>query len=308
MSKIPVGQTIASSYRFVFRKYFSLLGIAWLPLAIMSVASYFYVRMTLAPAAAIEAGPYNFALLIPFYLVILGLLVVTAMGIIKEALGIRHGSPFAYFHFGADELRAAGAILLLAVIVYVAIAVVAIIGGIIGAIAIGVHAANGETPLEAEPMRAALQVIGIIMGMLFLLGIVGFYFAVRLGYLLLPAAAAEHKFGIGRSWVLTRGNFWRATAVTFVTTLPVVTINLIIAWVTLGPVYAGILNHLGDADALAAQAGQMQQLLRAQLQYLPYLSALGLIVSPVTYGLLFVPAALSYRALAPGEPVAATFD
>lgn len=39
MSKIPVGATIAQTYRFVFRDFFKIVSIAWLPLLILSLLS-----------------------------------------------------------------------------------------------------------------------------------------------------------------------------------------------------------------------------------------------------------------------------
>jgi hypothetical protein len=307
MRKIPVGQTIAQSYRFVFANYLSLLGIAWLPLVIMAVVSFAYMRLATQGFGASDdpaAAAPNFPLAVLFYILILGLMVVVVVGMVREVFGTRGGPRFLYFRLGSDELRAAGAIFFLLVMLGAAIAFAAIIGGVAAAITVGIHAASMGSQSQANPVQAALEVFAIVGVVLSVVGILGFYFAVRFGFLLFPAAAAEHKFGIGRSWDLTSGNFWRALAVIFVTNLPILVINLLFTWVIFGPTYGAMLSHLGDPKAVAAQVQQIQLLLQTQWHYLPYFWIAGLIVSPITYGLLVVPAAFSYRALMPENPVA----
>jgi hypothetical protein len=305
MHRIPVGQTIARSYRFVFANYLTLLGIAWLPLTVMVLASVVYLQLAtqvIVTGASHDpaAGLRNFPATILLYILILGLMVVVAMGMVREALGIRQGPRFFYFRFGGDEWRAAGAIFFLLILFGVATFLAAIIGGIVAAIVVGIHAASADSQSLTNP-QALLEVFGVVGIVLSIVGILFFYFAVRYGFLLFPAAAVEHNFGIGRSRDLTKGNFWRALAVIFLTNLPILVINFLFVWITFGPAYAAMLSHFGDPKALAYQAEEMQKLLRAQWQYMPYFWIAGLIASPITYGLLFVPAAFSYRALTAEE-------
>jgi hypothetical protein len=306
MRKIPVGQTIAESYSFVFRKYFPLLGIVWLPLAIMFAVGFLYMRLIYSdgliapsqdPAMAMQMAFRHIPFMVAFYLVLLAAMVMVCAGVAREALDIRQGPRFVQFRFGFDELRAFGAIVLLVVMIYGVILVASMIGGIIGIVVVGVHAASAPPQPHANPMAAAAQIIAVIACVLLVIGIVAGYFAIRLGFLLFPVTVTEHKFGLWRSWDLTTGNFWRSFAVIFVTSLPSLVINLVTMAVTVGPTYVAMLSHIGDPHALADQAQQMHMLLQRQLSYLPYLWAGGLILAPFVYGLWIAPAAFAYRSL-----------
>src|SRR5215469_11440913 len=56
MTKIPVGGTIAQSFGFVFGRYFTLLGIAWLPMLILGAASFFVMQPYYRDASAVTAN------------------------------------------------------------------------------------------------------------------------------------------------------------------------------------------------------------------------------------------------------------
>jgi hypothetical protein len=320
MGRIPVGRTIAESYGFVFRKYFDLLGIAWLPLTIMAVASYFYAQLVIRdgliapsndPAMAAQMAIRHIPFTLGFYLVMLATIVMISTGVASEAMGERRGPRFVYFRFGANELRASGAILLLIVMIYAAIIVASIIGGIVGAVVFGVHAAaSGSAQSHANPMAAVGQIMAVVVLVLLVAAAAASYFAIRLGFLLFPVTVTERRFGLWRSWELTKRNSWRAFAVIFVTCLPILVIDGVILAVTLGPTYLGMLRHLGNPQALAEQSQQLRMMMQRQLSYYPFLWAIGFIFAPFLYGLWIAPAAFAYRALIPGAnaDVAKSFD
>jgi hypothetical protein len=238
-------------------------------------------------------------LMIAFYLVVLAAMVMISAGVAREAMGIRRGLRFVHFRFGSDELRAFGAIVLLVLMIYGVVLVASMIGGVVGIVVVGVHAASAPPQPQANPMVAVAQIMAVIGCVFLVVGIIAAYFAIRLGFLLFPVTVAEHKFGLWRSWELTKGNFWRAFAVIFVTSLPILIINLATMVITMGPTYVAMLSHIGDPHALTDQGQQMHMLVQKQLSYLPYLWAGGFIFAPFVYGLWIAPASLAYRSLAP---------
>jgi uncharacterized membrane protein len=182
---------------------------------------------------------------------------------------------------------------------------------IITAVVVGVHAASGAAQAHPNPLAVGLQVIGVVGGILLVVLIICAYFGLRLGFLLIPATIAEQKMGLWRSWELTKGNFWRSFAVAFVAALPIIVVELIVAVVMLGAFYSGLFSHIGDPKALAEQLRESQQnMLQSQLRYMPYIWAVGFIVSPIIYGLSVLPGVFAYRALVPqaDETSARHFD
>src|ERR1700680_1667444 len=132
MQKIPVGQTIAFSYRFLFAEIGTIIGISWLPAVLSSLASYLTAIYAAFHRANIDAGdPQTVAL----YLVVsvAGLAVtgfaasMITVAITRHVLGQRSTGVTAYFAAGRSEWRmfaatiryllgAAGLIVLVAII------------------------------------------------------------------------------------------------------------------------------------------------------------------------------------------------
>ncbi|HEX4272224.1 MAG TPA: hypothetical protein VHZ32_12585 [Rhizomicrobium sp.] len=79
MIKIPVGKTIAHAYGFAFRDFFRILGVMWLPMAIMWIPGIFLQRRIMAFQAHATAGDLSvfqemWPILLPLYLVMFVLL------------------------------------------------------------------------------------------------------------------------------------------------------------------------------------------------------------------------------------------
>jgi hypothetical protein len=299
MNKIPVGQTIEQSYAFVFGRYLSLLGVVWLPMVLTAGLSLLYARWSygawtivppesMSPQMAIRAVPFSLLL----SAVMMAIIIVIGMGVVREAVGTRSGPRFVYFRFGSDELRAAGAAILLVIGLYIVLIVAIIVSGVIGAIVIGVHGATNGA--KHDPTLLGIQILGFIgMGAL-VASVVCIYFGARFGFLLVPATAAEHRFALERSWELTKGNFWRALTVIIATFIPVIAVHLIVIGFTLGPMYVAIFTHLSDQQAMMRQ---MHAVMQTQSKTLPYIWGLNLLLAPLTYGLWFAPGAFAYRSL-----------
>jgi hypothetical protein len=218
MKKIPVGATIARAYRFAFGDFFRILGVIWLPWAIISVGGFLVLRTSAALSAAMasnntaNAGRIMVALG-PFYLATVILLFMQITGITELALGLRKGSPYYYFSLGKPVWRVIGAFLLLALVVIIsAVAMVA------GGIALG--------------FITKLLNVPVLTTLIFLLGGVSafcayIYVLVRCSFLLIPVIIAEEKISLKGAWVLGRGSFWRMFAILLAIIVPALAIEMV---------------------------------------------------------------------------------
>lgn len=288
MNKLPVGQTIRFAYAFTFGEIGTVIGLIWIPTLINAVLAFFGVRaIYLAAADLLETAQPQLGgqlLLLIFVLVLATVMLwsMIAVAIARQALGLRKGPAYAHLSLGAAELRVFGGffgLYSLLILFYMAFTIAA--GGVmfaVGSVASGPAAAAG-------------------LGVLSLAGLCAiFYAAVRLSFLMVPAALDGNGVGLSRSWQLTQGNFWRILAVGLATLLPVLLLMTLAQGIIMGPEFFAPPKLPPAADAAANMkvwAGQM----RATVVHLPLLAGLGFVVSPLLYGLLFAPAAFAYRAL-----------
>src|SRR5215469_12695513 len=218
MPKIPVGATIAQAYRFAFGDLLKILSIIWLPWLVLSAAN--LLLRTPAMTLSQDIATNNFAgvgplllIMVPLYLFGLYALFMQITGITQQALGLRTGSPFYYLSFGRPVWRLIGAFLLTALI---------ILGLYLGFILAGI--VLGLAFAFVGKMAAAAAVIATFA--------VGFgayiYIIVRLAFLLNPVVIAESRIGIGRSWSLGKGNFWRMFLIILATLVPIVVVLMFI--------------------------------------------------------------------------------
>lgn len=309
MNKIPVGRTIAQSYGFVLGRYFTLLGLVWLPYAIFAGASLLLMRpfyrdiMAAMPQSgrpeAAFAFMHNFPLIMLLNLMMLALATVMAVGIAREALAIPQKIKFVYFRLTMDEVRTAGAILFLVAMLYVVFFAVVMLGAILGGIVVAILAASGGSQDNLNPAIVALEVLVVIGVVAFVIGMAVVYFGIRLSFVFIPVTITEQRFGLWRSWDLMHGNFWRALAVGFVTALPIVVIEAAFLYFSLGPSYFAVFRHLGDPHAVMEQMQQIRSRIEAPSTFLPYIWAVGLLVAPIVYGLAVAPGVFAYRVLVP---------
>ena len=94
MQKIPVGQTIAFAYRYVFSHIGTIIGLTWLPAVLSSGVSYAGYRYAAAHRVEIDAGDSQ-AAGVYLFLSLLGLVVtllavsIVAVAITRQVLGQR---------------------------------------------------------------------------------------------------------------------------------------------------------------------------------------------------------------------------
>jgi hypothetical protein len=312
MNKIPVGQTISQTYGFAFGHYLPILGALWLPIIVLGALAYFIFLPDMAnfPAILQQAAQHSAQdshtpfmpmamsrmtshvyLLDIFELVVFS---VIAVGVTKEALGLRTGPRFVYLSFGKPELLVMGAYFVVFVIIMVAVIAMFVVGGIVGVVAALVFAGSGA---HGGSAAMALSSAGIA----FLLGVLIFcamiYFFTRLSYLIVPVSVAEGRFGIGRSWELTKGNFWRIFAIALATVLPLIVLETIFVAVAFGPALVSFAMEVQkNPDAANAHLVATMQ---GIYSYMIYAYVIGLLIAPVVYGLTLGQAAFAYRELVP---------
>lgn len=289
MPKIPVGHAVSAAYRFAFRQFFAVLGIIWLPYLIV-IAAVAVLAMGMVPGLTHAAGQNMFpAAEIPglvglAVLLVLGLLVAGAMvrvGLMRRALGMRTGWVFFYFSFAAPVWRMLGAMILAALIILGIALAGAAAAAIVWAIS---HAVLGET------ISKVLTGITAIVALLFYI-----YAAVRLLFFLPAVVVAEEQIGLGRSWTLGRGNFWRIIVVILASFIPVM-------------IGFGILGLLLGAPVFVPpiEPGSAQEAIRNAIHQLsaavsPLMILLDIAYLTVLAGLGAGAVAGAYRAIVPSE-------
>ncbi|HUO97978.1 MAG TPA: hypothetical protein VMU01_04885 [Rhizomicrobium sp.] len=293
MNKIPVGQTIAETYRFTFAGVERVIGVIWLPILILTVGGYFVMGPYLTAESALLEGDISqfgpaAASMFAFEIVSLIMLGVIGVAITREVLNPLQRPLFLRFGLGGAELRLAGAFVGLFVLTFVFVIICVVIAAVAGS-ALG--AALPATP-GLNGVQRALGVGGLVG--LCLLPVL-FYLFVRLSFLVAPSVTMEGKFGIERSWELTKGNFWRIFVIGVATFLPLVLVTVVIELMILGPDYFQFTPAM-LADK-AAQARHSAEQIGIVAHKLPYLMGLSFVLAPFSYGLMFSAPAFAWRAL-----------
>jgi hypothetical protein len=239
MQKIPVGQTIAFAYRYVFAHIGTIIGLTWLPAVLSSGVS--YVAYSYAAAHRVEleandpqaAGAYFFLSLFSLLVTLLAVAII-AVAITRQVLGQRSTGVIVYFALGRSEWRMmAGFVrLLLGMgVLFVLAAGISTIAFLLSGIPVG---SPGQVRLTPATILA-----GLISWAVFLYA---FFSILRMGFLLPATIVAEEKGGLRRSYELARGNFWRVLAVALALGLPVAFLVLagevVVLRSALGPEFA----------------------------------------------------------------------
>jgi hypothetical protein len=317
-TKIPVGATIARTYGFAFGNFFTNLGAIWIPLALVLAGSYLLLpsymaiisQMMDAPlhpgdptqaAAARMVAQHNMALVVktlPYQAAFIGLALFAyasvASALVREALGLRTGSVLLALPFGPSFWRLLVVCILLALIALV-FYVLTLAGGIIFWV----------TSIRASLLAGSLYPVAGFGAVLLLCIGAMIFIMTRLSFFVGPIAVVEERISLGRSWQLTRGNFWRILVVMLAVLVP-----LMAAYIALfhfvyrhdffPPLHQGTtLKDIQDWGRGVRQAGAAMVASRLALWYVYY--PVSLLIAVVVYGLLVGSAAFSYRALAPTD-------
>jgi len=297
MNKIPVGQTIRFAYAFTFGEIGTIIGLIWIPTLINAVASFFVLRAyydTLINSFENGMPPSGAGLGWPLLLAFLAMLLLAMIGvaITQQAMGLRQGPAFARVSLGSAEWRAFGGFFGLYMLLVLFIAI----------FAVAVSAASVATANAAQSSPAFAGPLATVIGLAVLIGIgILLYLMVRLSFLLVPSVVDGGEFGLSRSWLLTKGNFWRIVLVGLATLLPILLILSVVQLVLFGPGY--FIPDLQQAGDAALRVRGMVDKMRTTRENMPILMGLSFVISPLLYGLMFSAPAFAYRSLAAGAPV-----
>jgi len=297
MNKIPVGQTIRFAYAFTFGEIGTIIGLIWIPTLINAVASFFVLRAyydTLINSFENGMPPSGAGLGWPLLLAFLAMLLLAMIGvaITQQAMGLRQGPAFARVSLGSAEWRAFGGFfgLYMLLVLFIAIFAVAV-----SAASVATANAAQSSPAFAGPLATVIG-LAVLVGTAILL-----YLIVRLSFLLVPSVVDGGEFGLSRSWLLTKGNFWRIVLVGLATLLPILLILSVVQLVLFGPGY--FIPDLQQAGDAALRVRGMVDKMRTTRENMPILMGLSFVISPLLYGLMFSAPAFAYRSLAAGAPV-----
>ncbi len=286
MKKIPVWQTIAEAYRFTFVGLEKIIGVAWLPIILLTIGSYFVSGPFLTGMAnAMETGNavQQMQLLVGqlgYGLLQLVLVAVIGVAITREILNPMQRPLFLRFSLGTSEMRVVVGIVGLYALLFLTGFICVILGSMLG----GVIALPG---MPAGMGGAAIFAV-ILCPILI-------YVFTRLAYFIVPSVVMESGFGLERSWQLAKNNVGRLLLIALAVVIPVLLVNVIVRASVLGPdALKGQMDLFGDKAAQARQIAEQYRVLAANL---PLLKGLEFVLAPFMYGLTFSAPAFAYKAL-----------
>ncbi len=307
--KIPVDATITEAYGFAFGDFLSILGVIWFPAAIVAVAGYFLGgHLIYAFQHSLQQPDMTqlrhvlpfFAL---FYLTVLLMIVMQYVGVTELALGLRSKRTFFYFSLGKTFWRVIAAwvlamLILLAINIGLSLAVGLVAG--IGAAVTGMAAGGAH---ETSGLAAGITGLIAALVMIVICGAM-IYASARLTFLLTPAVIAEKKIAIGRSWSLSRGNFWRIVIIWLAVLLPLMLAITLVEFVVIFPALGQMLmasaqHNMPPQQSLQAYLRIVSQIGAGAHTYWYILYPVGLVVSVIYLGLAAGMHAFAYRGLVP---------
>jgi hypothetical protein len=314
MNKLPVFSTIGQTFGFVVeRRFFTLLRLVWFPSVIAMIVSmlpaiYLFAKFGTMPNQfqhKIVGGGVEFTNMSDPVMTALELLNFVASTLLSAIIAVsihrlillddRRPGTFFYFRLSKQEW-----LYILAWVIYF-IAIMFAFSPFFGHLAyVAADQLNGANLQDPETVRRIFgpvfddprTTIALCLALLFALVVL-----VRFG-LVFPTIVAENRLSFGRSWALTRGNFWR----------------LIAFWLLVGILGSILLLFLLSIVALAvggivvAVMSGNETVGALGVLVLAVPAAAGFLVYFVVAVAIFVAAlSFSYQALAGDTPQAGTF-
>lgn len=299
--KIPVGATIARAYGFAFGNILNNLGAIWVPVAILyGLLFYFRGAYMNATTAFMSHDFETIRRVLPFifagYAIMFVLLTAQVAALTKEAMGLRRGSAWLQFPFGAAMWRLlAGyiALFMVCVVLYFVMILAIVLGGIIGGVTAKLAAGH-----------SAPMLVGVAIGIFaFVIACAFIYSVVRLSFLLAPAAVDGPR-ALRRGWELTRGNFWRIFVMGLTIFIPLLIVEGVYLYFVMGPDML-LPPHVQGMTQQALEQWQEHQraaalaLMQRTQDHWYIVYPIALFFSVVIYGLMTGVSAFAYRALVP---------
>lgn len=307
MSKIPVGATIAHTYRFAFRDFLKILGTVWAPWTVTAIGGFFLLPRLMAVLAALgkddTATAFQLSGPLLLFLPIAAFLYLVQIAATVE-LALQSPPRQAWFRFrvGKSVWRLIGAYLLM-LLVYVGVWIASILASIaIGLIAVAIATAAAKTLVQTI-VAGSTYFTGVLIYAAFI------YVTVRLAFLIAPVVVAEEKISLGRAGNLVHGNFWRLLLVFLATFLPFWLLQRILLAVLVPRDLVQVAPPGASPEMKAAIFAHAMnwfvQLLGEARDYWYIVYPLGLIWWVLYLGAICGAQSFAYRALAPEQPPSA---
>jgi hypothetical protein len=300
MKKIPVGKTIAETYRFTFLHIERVIGVIWLPVVLLTVGEYFVSGSYLTgSASALDSGDFAqqgplLARLLGFELVGLVLVAMVGAAITREILAPLKRPLLLRFGLGGTELRLLGAFVGLYVLLIVFVMALALAGMLLGFLLNSVVPAGMGAAGGTKRAMGFAVLIGLVLSPLLV------YAMLRLSFLVVPGAVMAGGFGIEKSWQTAKGNVWRIILISLAVALPLLAVYVGAQAAILGLDYFN--PHLELIGDKAAQARHSAEQMRLLSERLPLLMGVKFLLAPFLYGTTFAAPAFAWRALTAAAP------
>jgi hypothetical protein len=282
-ARIPVGQTIGQAYNFAIGNFFKLLGVMWLPYAVLIAAMGgmgllldigVLTRLPgpLTPTNAIVFSAFLFAASI--------LLFIPAEGVVLEALGERRGTRLLYFSLSKQVWLLVAALAITTMLFAAAVTAIVLA---IGAADAALRATGGALETTADAKIGIGIAAGIGLTVFFCTFL---YMAIRQVFLLAPVIVVEKTSGIRRAWKLGKDNFWRMFTIYVAVVAPLLLVHFALMFAI--PTMLGL-----------APFEQNPTTHRVAIYYARFLLFYFLIFSTALYGLVYGAQTFAYRSLVP---------
>jgi hypothetical protein len=296
MNKIPVRETIRRGYGFAIGNFGTLLGIVWLPAALVFASAIVCAKISPDFVASLtgsnhEAIKSAWPLILAFDLIVLLLGAMSVVGITEAALTDSKTRRFFYFSLSGKVWRLCKGYLL-TILILVAIAAIAVVGliiiSIIAAKVSGISAGDLKNLSHSPMLGLTLLVVpvALVSGL--------FYFVVRQMMLLSPVIVTEQSGGMRRAWTLSRGQFWRLFAIVLATVIPATAIWLILQY---GFIFRGFppsaVNGASPEDLAQWGADGIARMKQYAVIVVPAV----LLLTAFSYGAMYGALAYAYRVL-----------
>lgn len=286
MEKMSAGTTIADAYGSLIRRFFSVLGLIWLPVAIYAAGAIALAPTFFAHAARIAETGLSPTLwrdgleLAAMFVAALALLALPAVSLSRLTLGLEKDRYAAHLTFGVREARLFLASLRL-LLVFAAIAIAVGIAAYLFTWALASFdilpiplAANGLPSLTAIRESPTLG-MGVFGAELIAAAAV-LYAGVRFGFFLAPQAAAEDSVSLRRAWALSEGKFWPMLAVALAVVIPVWLVALAGTYFALAADFGRFYGFAVESDQPVQHLAEMAGIVAAHAAPLMAVKAAGL--------------------------------
>jgi hypothetical protein len=290
----------------LFTNIISIIGTIWFPIVVFGAVMAGLICL-IVPHAWLTGGFPQFdndtawQVLRPVFAIaplvpILALIIMSMIfvGLLRLSLGQKTSTTFIFFSLGGQVWRMAAALVLAEIAL--------IVLGIVLAVVFVIAAQFGAPHLPPGPAMAAKIVLGVVEALFF------FYACFRLFFFLPAVVVAENRIGLGRSWHLGGGNFWRIFLVVLLTVIPVAFVAGIVMQMTILPFVLSVAMKLPHPVGPGEVPAHLMAIFHAMWPIWPTILIIALVQRIATWGLLAGAMGNAYNAVtaspkaAPVEP------